>query len=51
MDKTPQATWTSFEETTAGDWQVVMKYEHEFNAGLVDRLLAQFELLDEETPS
>ena len=48
MKQTNKATWTSFEETNAADWEAVMDYEKEFNAGLVDRLLAQFELLDEE---
>ena len=41
------ATWTRFEATTAEDWAAVMEYEAEFNAGLVDRLLAQLRLLDE----
>ncbi len=51
MTNRQKATWTSFEETTAKDWEAVMDYEHEFNAGLIDRLLAQFELLDEkDTP-
>ena len=46
-----KANWTSFEQTTAADWEAVMEYEKEFNAGLVDRLLAQFQLLDEaDTP-
>ena len=45
------SNWTSFEQTSAADWQAVMEYEKEFNAGLVDRLLAQFALLDEgDTP-
>lgn len=47
MDKSYQAGWTSFEETAAEDWEAVMEYERKFNSGLVDRLLAQFELLDE----
>ncbi len=51
MNQAQKATWKSFEETTAADWDAVMEYEHEFNAGLIDRLLAQFEMLDEaETP-
>lgn len=51
MTQAPKATWKSFEQTTAADWDAVMEYEHEFNAGLIDRLLAQFEMLDEkETP-
>ncbi len=51
MTKAQKATWKSFEETTAADWDAVMEYEHEFNAGLIDRLLAQFEMLDEkDTP-
>ena len=51
MNKHYQAKWTSFEEATAEDWQAVMSYEEEFNAGLVDRLLDQLRQLDEpETP-
>ncbi len=48
MSKGKKATWTSFEETTAADWDAVNEYEKEFNAGLVDRLLAQLKQLDEE---
>ena len=51
MTQNAESTWTSFEETTAADWEAVMEYEKEFNAGLVDRLLAQFAMLDEkDTP-
>ncbi len=51
MTQAPKATWKSFEQTTTADWDAVMEYEHEFNAGLIERLLAQFEMLDEaETP-
>ena len=51
MNQSLKASWKSFEETTAADWDAVMDYEHEFNAGLIDRLLAQFEMLNEaETP-
>ena len=51
MNKHYQARWTTFEEAGAEDWQAVMAYEEEFNAGLVDRLMAQLRLLDEpETP-
>ena len=48
MSRQNEASWTSFEETTAADWDAVMEYEKQFNAGLVDRLLAQFQLLDEQ---
>lgn len=48
MNDMDKPSWTSFEETTAADWDAVVEYEKEFNAGLVDRLLAQFRLLDEE---
>lgn len=41
------ANWTKFEETTAADWAAVEAYEEDFNAGLVDRLMAELKLLDE----
>ena len=47
MKQEHEASWTRFEETTAEDWAAVMDYEAEFNAGLVDRLLAELKLLDE----
>ena len=47
MTKTYNAQWTSFEQTTKADWDAVMEYEAQFNAGLVDRLLDQLKLLDE----
>ncbi len=51
MSREQGVSWTSFEETTAADWEAVMEYEKQFNAGLVERLLAQFQLLDEaDTP-
>jgi predicted HD phosphohydrolase len=48
MNQEYKATWTAFDNATQADWEAVMDYEAEFNAGLVDRLLAQFRLLDEE---
>ena len=48
MNRKNKASWTSFEETTAADWEAVTEYEAVFNADLVERLLAQFKLLDEE---
>ncbi len=47
MNQQNRAAWTSFEETTPADWEAVMDYEAQFNAGLVDRLLADLKLLDE----
>ena len=47
MNKEYKATWTAFENATRADWEAVMDYEAEFNAGLVDRLLDQFKMLDE----
>jgi len=47
MNKEYKATWTAFENATQADWEAVMDYEAEFNAGLVDRLLEQFRMLDE----
>ncbi len=49
MSQDYKATWTAFEDTTQADWEAVMDYEAEFNAGLVDRLLQQFKVLDEES--
>jgi hypothetical protein len=46
MNRSQKATWTSFDETKAADREAVVDYEREFNAGLVDRLLAQFQPLD-----
>ena len=51
MSKTYKATWTAFENAEKADWEAVIAYDEEFNAGLVDRLLEQFKQLDEpETP-
>jgi len=51
MSKQYKATWTAFDNASKADWEAVMDYEKEFNAGLVDRLLEQFKQLDEkETP-
>jgi predicted HD phosphohydrolase len=49
MNKEYKASWTAFENATRADWEAVMDYEAEFNAGLVDRLLDQFKMLDEES--
>ena len=48
MDQQFKPSWTAFEQTTKADWDAVMDYEEEFNAGLVDRLLEQLKLLDEK---
>ena len=48
MTESYRPEWTAFEQTTREDWDAVMAYDESFNAGLVDRLLAQFRLLDEE---
>jgi len=47
MQQDSKPAWTNFEQTTAEDWAAVMDYEAEFNAGLVDRLMAELKLLDE----
>jgi len=49
MNSPYKATWTAFEQTTQADWDAVLEYEEEFNAGLVDRLVEQMKLLDEES--
>lgn len=41
-------TWKSMEEASKADFEAVMDYEDEYNAGLVDRLLAQIRSLDED---
>lgn len=48
MNKTYKATWIAMEQATKADFDAVMDYEDGFNAGLVDRLLAQFDQLDED---
>jgi predicted HD phosphohydrolase len=47
LDKSHTPTWTSFEEATKADWDAVMDYEEEFNAALVDRIIAMLKSLDE----
>ena len=49
MSKEYKASWTAFESATQADWEAVSDYEAQFNAGLVDRLLQQFKVLDEES--
>ncbi|MCP4471381.1 MAG: HD domain-containing protein [Gammaproteobacteria bacterium] len=48
MDHENKATWTAMEDATQADFEAVADYEADFNAGLVDRLLAQLKQLDEE---
>ncbi|WP_127111918.1 HD domain-containing protein [Shimia sediminis] len=48
LDKSHKPTWTSFEEATQADWDAVMDYEEQFNAELVDRILAMLKSLDED---
>lgn len=51
MTENYKATWTAFEQMDERDMDAINEYEKVFNAGLVDRLLEQFKLLDEgETP-
>lgn len=40
--------WTAMENASKADFEAVMGYEDAFNAGLVDRLLAQIRSLDED---
>jgi len=47
MKQHDRASWTAFEDSTQADWDAVAEYEVEYNAGLVDRLLELFRLLDE----
>ena len=39
--------WTAMEDATRADFEAVMGYEAQYNAGLVDRLLGQLRQLDE----
>lgn len=39
-------SWTSMEDGTQEDWQLLMRLEDAFNADLVDRVLAQLKTLD-----
>lgn len=48
LDKSHKPTWTSMENASKADFDAVMDYEDAFNAGLVDRLLAQIRSLDED---
>ena len=48
LDKSHKPTWTSMENASKEDFEAVMDYEDAFNAGLVDRLLAQLKSLDED---
>lgn len=48
LDKSHKPTWTSFEEATQADWDAVMAYEEQFNAELVDRIIAMLKSLDED---
>lgn len=48
LDKSHKPTWTTMENASKEDFDAVMEYEDAFNAGLVDRLLAQLRSLDED---
>lgn len=48
LDKSHKPTWTSFEEAEQADWDAVMEYEEQFNAELVDRIIAMLKSLDED---
>jgi len=48
LDKTHKPTWTRMEDASKEDFLAVMDYEDEFNAGLVDRLIAALKSLDED---
>ncbi len=48
LDKNHKPTWTAMENASKEDFEAVMDYEDDFNAGLVDRLLAQIKSLDED---
>lgn len=41
-----RVSWTRMEDSTAEEFQFIMKKEEEFNANLVDRILAQLKMLD-----
>ncbi len=47
MQQQYKATWTAMEDATQADFEAVIDFEAEYNAGLVDRLLAQLKQLDE----
>lgn len=48
LDKTHKPNWTRMEDASKEDFLAVMAYEDEFNAALVDRLMAALKSLDEE---
>ena len=48
LDKTHKPTWTTMEDASKEDFLAVMDYEEEFNADLVNRIIAMLKLLDEE---
>ena len=47
MQQQYKATWTAMEDATQSDFEAVVDFEAEYNAGLVDRLVAQLKQLDE----
>lgn len=48
MNNLTKPGWTAMEHATKEDFVAVMDYDHEYNEGLVDRLVEQLKLLDEE---
>jgi predicted HD phosphohydrolase len=47
MKQAYQANWRAMEEASAEDFHAIMEYDASYNAGLVDRLMAQLQQLDE----
>ncbi len=47
MTEREKGTWIAMEEATQHDFDIVMDWEEEYNAGLVDRLFDQLRMLDE----
>lgn len=48
LDRTRKPAWTRMEDASQEDFLAVMDYEEDFNAGLVDRILAMLKSLDED---
>ena len=48
MDKRYRGRWTAMENASRADFEALVEFERDYNAGLVERLVAQLQLLDEE---
>ena len=48
MDKRYKGSWTAMENSGKADFEAVEDFEREYDAGLVERLVAQLKLLGEE---